>query len=288
MNCHDSSLVYEHNFARVTKVEPERVELAYDLDHARWPWLALPAQHPVLIEKYQYFGVLSAVWALGVYDPKVQTALTQFEWTCLPIEDEPRLPTLGVCTPTTMNDAVGFDLTLGSEGQSLVTSRGGGFAFTDRDFPAWRKRSREKALAAGGGQQIDLAPPEDVGLDAGGRSFVSRRDRDDDGPLVRALVPTDGGFYPAHPFHTGSGDHVNAAQLFDCALQAAQLVCGEPRSCRGGGAAFTRFVELDVPFELHVDEVRGDKGLAVQIRVRQLDRDCGQIRLEHTPSSTHT
>ena len=65
-------------------------------------------------------------------------------------------------------------------------------------------------------------------------------------------------FHPQHPFHTGSGDHVNAAQILDCALQAAHLHLGNGQDwdkaliCQGGTASFQRYIELDIVFEILV------------------------------------
>jgi hypothetical protein len=63
--------------------------------------------------------------------------------------------------------------------------------------------------------------------------------------------------HPQHPLHIDPGDHVDAAQLLDCAMQASHLLmCPEgvdpkaPLRCRSGRAQFRKFVELDCLFEV--------------------------------------
>ncbi len=276
-----NTLAYDHNLARVTSVEEGRVELAYDLDRARWPWLALPARHPVLLEKYQYFSAMTGLDALEAFEPGTFTALTQFSWECPDLDGPPELATHGVCVRT----ATGFELGLSlADGRELVRSRGSGFAFTDRDFKTWRARSREKArTAAAKAASVAFAPVSSVSPGLDGRSLVSALETVDGRRQSLALVSTDSGFHPAHPFHTGSGDHVNAGHLFDAVLQVAHLVLGAtaPLECVAGAAEFFRFVELDVPFTITLADrattERGEREL--RLDVGQLGRDNARIIL---------
>jgi hypothetical protein len=280
-----SPLVYEHNFARVTAVDGARVELTYDLDPERWPWLSLSAHHPVLVEKYQYF---SAVTAASVANPARTTfaALTRFRWTCAPEAGRSGHGTAGSCEPWKREEGIGFSLIVhDAERRAVYRASGDGFEFSDRDFPAWRERSRQTVRAAAGTETIDPAPASAVGVGAQGRSFVTTLQTVDGVPTATALVPTLDGFHPRHPFHTGSGDHVNAGHLFDCVLQVAHLVRagdGVALVCTGGEAQFSRFVELDVPFAIAVRrrEHTADAGVRMETVLTQAGRENALIRLD--------
>ncbi len=262
-------LAYDHNLARVTSIHGHRVELAFDLDHQRWPWLSLPPQHPVLLEKYQYFAAVTALMAQPGYDPTVYTALTRFSWRCPKLTTQ-QLATSGVCTFSAKNRQ--FELELSTPSQILVTSRGEGAGFEDRDFLAWRQAARAKVLAQADDTAFELAPPEKTAS----FPFVSLLEDRDGIRVSRARVTRQRGFWPVHPFHTGSGDHVNAGHLFDCVLQVAHLVAGCPVECTGGEAAFHRFVELDAAFEIHVRKVDGG---AMAVSIHQAGRECAVISL---------
>ncbi|MEL6184954.1 MAG: hypothetical protein AAFU79_10045 [Myxococcota bacterium] len=111
-----NSLAYERNFARVTSVTHDRVHLTFDTEDA-WPWLSLPARHPVLLEKYQYFGVLSAVWAAKLMNPADITALTEFHWSAV---DAASAPSFGRCQVPHADQGKRYRLELfgGPEGDS--------------------------------------------------------------------------------------------------------------------------------------------------------------------------
>lgn len=275
-----TTLAYDHNLARVTALHPDRVELAFDLDHDRWPWLALPPQHLVLLEKYQYFGSLTALWAMKLFDPGVFTALTWFEWTCPAVSADAGYGVRGACGKWATGSAEGFTFDVdAANGERLLTSRGAGVAFPNRDYKSWRARSKHKTRAAyealGSPIPTGFAAPSAVGLGANGVSFVTPLKTDDDGPFCDALVSLTTGFHPQHPFHTGSGDHVNAGHLFDCVLQATHLVVGASVRCVAGRAEFTRYVELGVPFRIRLAARAADDTLVFHLS--QLGRRNGVI-----------
>ena len=87
---------YEHNFARVLRVAEDRVELGYDLDRRRWPWLALSPLHPVVIDKIQYFSAVTASLTTERMEPGTRTALTRLAWSCHPRAAGTRHATRGV------------------------------------------------------------------------------------------------------------------------------------------------------------------------------------------------
>lgn len=276
-----TSLAYDHNLARVTALHPDRVELAFDLDHD-WPWLTLPPQHLVLLEKYQYFGSLTALWAMEIFEPGVFTALTGFEWTCPLAPPGAGYGVRGVCgkLEAGAGKAFTFDV-FAADGTPLMTSRGAGVAFPNRDYKGWRAHAKQKAQAIhasrGAPTLTDFAPVSAVGLGSDGISFVAPLSQDDDGIYTDALVTTETGFHPRHPFHTGSGDHVNAAHLFDCVMQAAHLVldADKPLHCAAGRAEFTRYIELGIPFRIRLigRQVTDAGHTELTCRLSQLGRD---------------
>ncbi len=279
-----SSLVYAHNFARVTSVDGMRVSLSYDLDRIRWPWLSLPAQHPVLVEKYQYFSAVTSGDRVLNQSLGVQTALTRLQWRCEAAAFDSGHAPLGECELWQNDNDMGFEITTrNADRQAMVHLAGTGFAFADRDFAGWRKASRQKALAACGSPPPELTAAHKVGLDERGHSLISDLHPSSDMPCVTALVTSANGFHPAHPFHTGSGDHVNAGHLFDCVLQMAHLLTphNHPLDCAGGQAEFMRFVELDVPFEIRLaDEPTEAAGATcMTFALSQLDRENTRIQL---------
>lgn len=287
-----TSLAYDRNLARVVRATPDRVELAFDLDFDHWPWLALPPQHLVLLEKFQYFGSLTALWAMKLFEPGVFTALTGFEWTCPPAPQAGYAAT-GVCgrLESATGKAFTFDIHA-ADGTLLMASRGAGVAFPNRDYKGWRAHAKQKAQAAwaavGAAPPIAFAAPEAVGLGPDGVAFVSPLRQEGGALYVDALVTPANGFHPQHPYHTGSGDHVNAAHLFDCALQAAQLALGAtaPLRCVAGSARFTRYVELGIPFRISVidqgpvNQGEADAGARLAFQFSQLGRD--NTTLEYT------
>lgn len=128
----------------------------------------------------------------------------------------------------------------GTQPQAVLS--GTGINLGGDDVRALREASRAKALR----RAAELPRP-----DVGEAYFVTPPVLE--GGLLRAegLVTSKAGFHPAHPFHTGSGDHVKAAQFLDCALQLAGFALGGKdlgERCGSGVANFARFVELDIPF----------------------------------------
>lgn len=260
------------------------VSLAYDLDGAHWPWLSLPPHHPVLVEKYQYFSSMTAGWAVLDHEPTVHSALTRMSWRCEPASFIGQHASRGHCRLWQDKRDMGYELsTLNADDQRVTHYSGTGFAFADRDFKAWRAKTRQAALSQAGTPEIEFADLGSVGLNAIGASFVSRLHERDGQAFVMACVSTQRGFYPAHPFHTGSGDHVNAGHLFDCALQAAHLFLGAGTvlTCTGGAAEFKRFVELDVPFVIRLADRKDDQnGERLSMQMEQLGRVNAVVTLQ--------
>lgn len=270
---------YSQNFAKIVATNQRQGELAFDLTQKYWPWLALPPQHPVLIEKYQYFGSITAAWAFRLFEPGTPVALTQFSWHCPKLYPRSRYGTRAVATNLSAESPGLVELDLYTDTAEHLTHMSfTGASFADRDFYTWRQQSKERILAAKPDIEIDFAPASSVGLECNGVSFVSNIN---DGAVL-SLVGSNTGFHPHHPYHTGSGDHVNTANLIDCALQTAHLVlaAGKPMICIGGSAQLRRFIELDVPFEITLKSQSLKDGIhEVTFAFSQLGKDNSHITL---------
>ncbi|MEN0060794.1 MAG: hypothetical protein AAGA48_01525 [Myxococcota bacterium] len=238
-------IVYPHNPVRVVEASADQVDLVFELDtpQADWPWLTLPAQHPVLQQKLLYFASATALLASGRSTPDAPSALTFVKWSSQLGPDAP-IPTRGHCAFASGPEGDRFELRLDD---GALTFMGGGVAITDRDMAAWRAETRKKVLA-----KAHLEPPFPELPERMPPWFVRLEDGGEDGRFAaRGLVTSERAFFPGHPFHTGSGDHVNVAHLVDCVAQVAELHLGVPiTACTGGSGTFRRFVELDVPFVL--------------------------------------
>jgi len=283
----EAALGYRHNFARVVRAAPERTELAFDLDRERYPWLALPPLHPVVIDKIQYFAAVTGSLQASQMKPGTRSALTKLTWSALVPPGDARPAVRGVLAPWAGEERAGYELALFDDpGREVARVRGEGTAFGDRDFGAWRAAAKQKAADAARDRAAPTPPADPVaaGLGPGGVCLVSPPR----GRSLAALVTAESGFGPAHPFHTGSGDHVNAAHLFDCAMQAAHLLwepAGTALHCVAGEAGFLRFVELGVPFEIDVAEPEpGPEGTTrLCFTVRQAGRENTRLRFDLAP-----
>jgi len=276
-----AALGYEHNFVEVESVDAGRIELSFDLSPERWPWLALPPTHPVLIEKVQYFAAVTASWVSDSMQPGTRSALTRITWDCSP--GAGAYPRRAVSKPWQGERSMGYELRVyDAEDRELYVIRGEGSSFEDRDFEAWREKTRREARAAAKPLEIDPGPD--------GMNYLGPV-REVEGQLVAAAcVPSGRAFQPGHPFHTGTGDHVNAAHLFDCALQMAGRATGRAPAaldCRGGEARFQRFIELDVPLEVRLlgRETLAEGGAALEIGFSQGGRDNASVLLRLADAS---
>ncbi len=277
-------LGYPRNFARLRQFEGDAAQFTYDLDPVQWPWLALSARHPVVLEKYQYFTTVTAACAFGDMAPGVRSALTGMRWSLGEDAGDAHFPDRSRCQRTAdeqgeLNLAV---MLSNGQGQDLGQIICRGHSFADRDFANWRASSRKAVQARDDSPAFTPAPLTD-----GRPGFVSEPLIRDGLDAVLARVESARGFHPQHPFHTGSGDHVNAAQLFDCALQAAEQWLGpDSRTCLAGEAGFLRFVELDAGFEILCEErlEAGDGQVSLRLLIRQSGRENTRLRLTLGPA----
>ena len=155
-----NALTYQHNFAQLGQINGLSVNLNYELRHDLWPWLSLPVWHPVLIEKYQYFGATTASWAMQLFAPESYTALTQFSWICEDAAWGDHYPTQGQCRGRSDDSGMGFQLDVtDTSGHMFYRTQGEGFVFSDRDFKHWREKTRQQSLRAATDVRLRFAEP---------------------------------------------------------------------------------------------------------------------------------
>jgi len=92
-------------------------------------------------------------------------------------------------------------------------------------------------------------------------------------------VTKENGFVPGHPYHGGSGDHVNSGHLLDAAQQAVRILCGSQMEvCTGGEATFKRYVELGYPFCISVAAPLADN--EVSLTLKQGGKICAEVTMK--------
>ncbi|MEM8785525.1 MAG: hypothetical protein AAGF19_06695 [Pseudomonadota bacterium] len=249
-------------------------------DKDAWPWLALAPAHPIIIQTLNYWAFVETSQARGGVDARTGGALTYSRWYSGkagvgPIDhgiaEEPKPDESGKRQHWTMTF---FD----AEGRLVSRLYGSGVIFRERDFAAWRDEAKHKMPMPQDASAFMYAGPEALGVASHTECFLSPL-LTREPPTAEALVARDKAFIPNHPYHGGSGDHVNAHQLADSAMQFAHLVKRQGRlRCIGGEMAFKHFVELDRPFTLEQSETDGASG-ALSLTVTQEATLCTAITL---------
>ncbi|MGB5484743.1 hypothetical protein, partial [Parasphingorhabdus sp.] len=127
---------------------------------------------------------------------------------------------------------------------------------------------------------FEYAPAKAAGVATQGESFLSPL-ADQDGPKARALITKENGFPPAHPYLSGSGDHVNSTHLGDVGRQFTSLLLGgKPPTITGGKMKFVRYVELGRPFDVILEHHDPSKNI-VTMAIKQADRLCATIEMSY-------
>lgn len=259
-------------------------------DRLAWPWLALPATHPLVLQSLNYWASVETGRTRGTLDPTKWSALTYSRWDCAP----------GVSGPITCGladhpgdafagDTPAFRLTFfDSDGRFVCRLVGTGVVFRTRDFDRWRDRSRSEVRAQEHRADLVYAPPEALGVERPVECFVAPLGADSPAASA-ALVTRANGLMPRHPYHGGSGDHVNANHLADVGFQFAHLLhAGQTLHCTAGEMTFLSYVELDRVFTL-TQRPNAQADGAVCIEVAQRGKVCTMIKLWVDPvSSDHT
>ena len=247
-------------------------------DVRAYPWLNLPPAHNIAVQATNYFALTGASLFAGAMDREKWTALTAFEWRVYDTGGNANHPAAGRAA---MGEAgLGYRCRFrDAAGAPVYDVSGAGVVFRNRDFEAWRAKSKAEAMAAPTPEGFSFAPPESVGVKTADEVFITPVNDDARGRFVDALITAAKGFRPAHPYHGGSGDHVNSSHLCDVAQQAAHLVRGDGAFPSGGAARFQRYVELERPFRVRIwggDKTAGRLDFAIE----QAGRACADITFE--------
>ncbi|MEP2101953.1 MAG: hypothetical protein ABJP02_10635 [Parasphingorhabdus sp.] len=248
-------------------------------DREQWPWLALHPFDPIVVQTINYWASVETSSARGTWDPTKWSALTQTHWAC----GEPGAghATHGVADAASDEGNPRYRLTFFDRDGSLVyRMSGAGVVFQTRDFESWRDKAKQKIAVPPAIDGFEYAPANIVGVATQRESFLSPL-INHGVPTAHALITKENGFPPAHPFLSGSGDHVNSTHLADVARQFANLLLeGGPHLFIGGEMNFKRYVELGRPFQIeltHKDLSQNTLSMTVQ----QADRLCATVELRY-------
>ena len=223
----------------------------YDLDI--WPWQALHPHDPIYLQTLNFWVPFEAGIARGEYTSEKWTALTETRWTLGP----PHIgrPVRGVAAPVNA-DNIGFDISLYDKNDAIVYKlTGKGVIFQNRDFNAWRQAAKDKIATLPRPDRFNYAPFQKTGAATQAQSYLSEISDQ----RAQALVTSENGFLPNHPYISGSGDHVNATHLhvlgeqFTCLLENGRKI-----SSPTGTMTFNRYVELNYPIDIQLNEKRDD------------------------------
>lgn len=244
-------------------------------DQDAWPWLALHPHHPIAVQNLQFWASVECGMESGAFDGTKWTALTWTRWSC-GMADVGGFAR-GVSDTVTEDGKLMSRLTLfDAHDREICSMLSKGVEFRTRDFEAWRAKAKQSGVDALDISKFAFAAPEAVGSAGIGPALIAPL-HSGKTPATTGLMTMDNAFPPAHPYMSGSGDHVNATHLAEAAHQFLHLTQPErPLRITGGEMRFTSYVELGQPFQ--VEQVDTGSG-SVTATVRQGGRDCTQITL---------
>ncbi len=254
------------------------VAFACSQDREEWPWLALPPQHPLVIQTQNFWTSVGAGQASGNRDESKWSALTWTDWKLGDLNAGQAVR--GEYFPAHTDDKLAFETDLyDAEGRLIAHIRGKGVVFRTRDFESWRKGSKSKAQKAqSAATDFTYAAREAVGLSAIELPLIAPLTSESDALATSALITKKNGLMPGHPYFSGSGDHVNTPHLAEVARQVASYLCdGEAVTVTAAEMDMHRYIEFGTPFEIAVKQPSDRK---VELAVSQLDRSCAKIVLE--------
>lgn len=251
------------------------VRFSCSTDVERFGWLALPPQHPAVIQTQNFWASIGAIIELDGIEASKWTALTWTDWECGMIGVGHAVR--GTYTRTEAGGGPAYAIALfDEEGRRIAKMRGRGVVFRHRNFAKWRETSKADARKARPEARFVFADRSALGLTSGEFPFVApldatRADR------VDALVTQQNGLPPANRYLGGSGDHVNSTHIAEVARQALCLMEGRPDvKILSGEMSLTRYVELGTPIRL---EVRDRDTRSIRLKLTQIGRVCSEIGL---------
>jgi len=243
-----------------------------------FPWLALPPRHPVVLQTQNFWTSFGAIKAAGELEDGQWSALVWTDWECGGPDADHAVR--GTYSRTQLNNRDGFRISLFDQAnREIVTMRGYGVVFRNRNFEEWRSQSKQIAEAETSTSPFNYADPEALGLSAIELPLVGEL-HSNEGVHLEGLVTFENGLHPNNRVLGGSGDHVNSTHIAEAARQALCLVRRRSDiAITGGEMQLNRYVELGTPFRLEVRETNHN---ATRFELSQLGKPCTEITLRHT------
>lgn len=243
------------------------------LDSGALRWLTLPPHHPVVIQTQAFWTAVGASIALSGMEATQWSALTWIEWELGDAGGGHAAH--GEYRRDEHEENPSYEVVLfNAQARPVVTFRGRGVVFRNRNFEKWRQGSKEAARKAAPIIDFTYAEPRELGLGQDERVLVA--------PFhpasgyVDALVTSANGFPPGNPMIGGSGDHVNSTHFHEIARQALCLIKGRTDIDTSGEMTLNRYVELGTPLRLII---RDNADSQITFELQQMDRPCAEITL---------
>ncbi len=254
------------------------VAFACSQDVNEWPWLALPPQHPLVIQTQNFWTSVGAGQAAGTRDDSKWSALTWTDWVLG--DQDAGIAARGVFTRSTQDEKLEFATELFDASDRLITRiRGRGVVFRTRDFESWREKSKKEASKASTDiGAFQFADRDLLGISRKEPPLIARLSERSGKRVTSALLTRENGLMPGHPYFSGSGDHVNTPHLAEIARQIACLVCdGRSVTVTSAEMDMHRYIEFGTPIDIVVDRISEDR---FTLSVSQLEKPCSTISME--------
>ncbi len=254
------------------------VEFACSQDIQKWPWLVLGPHHPITVQAQNFWTSVGAILALGAMEDGQWSALTWTQWTCHRPADGHAIR--GHYSREVQSDNENYLVTLfDASDQAIVTMRGRGVVFRNRNFEEWRSKAKERAKATRPTELPDFASRDALGLGPLEHPLIGFDPEGADQSFL-ALISPENGLPPANPMLGGSGDHVNSVHMIEAARQALCLLTGSTNPVVSGGEMeLNRYIELGTPFAMSVSDFSESE---MMIDLSQLERRCARITLRYS------
>ena len=244
-------------------------------DQEQWPWITLHPHNPIATQNLQYWASVETGSFRGTFDRLKWSALVWTKWTNGAANVGPWARGVAEYLGDEAKPEPQLTL-LDAKGAEICRMQSKGVIFQNRDFEAWREHAKQASSPVEDIGTFDFASAETVGSSSIGPSLLSDL-RDDGVKHALGLIAVENAMPPAHPFMSGSGDHVNATHLAEAAHQFVHLLeGGTPLRLTGGEMRFTSYVELGRPFRIELAEQSENSASMI---ARQAGKDCTIITL---------
>lgn len=242
-------------------------------DPAAQQWLSLPPHHPVVIQTQAFWTAVGAIAALDGLESSQWSALTWVDWVLA--DGSGGHATSGIYRREEIKGHESYRIELFNQHNALVvTIRGRGVVFRNRNFEEWRAGSKEEAKKSAPPADFTFASKTDLSLSGDECALVAPYEAG--AAYLDALVTARNGLPPGNPLIGGSGDHVNSTHMHELARQALFLIKRRSDIDADGEMHLNRYVELGTPIRLNIRE---EKDHSLELELEQLDRPCAQIKL---------